>query len=154
MTILLYLLLFTLALLGLPLYMVIGGCAMVLGWSLEQPLASFFLQGYSMLAESPTLVSIPLFTFAGYVMAESRTGERLVRLFDALLGWLPGGLTLQVVVVCSFFTIFTGASGVTIVALGMLLFPVLLKSNYPEDYALGLLTASGSLGLLLPPSLP
>lgn len=150
----LYVLLLVLALFGLPLYMVIGGFAMLMGIQLGQDPATFFTQGYGMLADSPTLVSIPLFTFAGYLMAESKTGERLVRLFDALLGWLPGGLTIQIVVVCSFFTIFTGASGVTIIALGMLLYPVLLKSHYPEEYALGLLTASGSLGLLLPPSLP
>ncbi len=150
----LYVVLLVLALFGLPLYMVIGGFAMLMGIQLGQDPATFFTQGYGMLADSPTLVSIPLFTFAGYLMAESKTGERLVRLFDALLGWLPGGLTIQIVVVCSFFTIFTGASGVTIIALGMLLYPVLLKSHYPEEYALGLLTASGSLGLLLPPSLP
>ncbi|MCB9640210.1 MAG: TRAP transporter large permease subunit [Myxococcales bacterium] len=150
----LYVVLLVLALFGLPLYMVIGGFAMLMGIQLAQTPAAFFTQGYGMLADSPTLVSIPLFTFAGYLMAESKTGGRLVRLFDALLGWLPGGLTIQIVVVCSFFTIFTGASGVTIIALGMLLYPVLLKSHYPEEYALGLLTASGSLGLLLPPSLP
>ena len=150
----LIILLLVLALFGLPLYMVIGGAAMLLGMQMGQAPATFFTQGYGMLADSPTLVSIPLFTFAGYLMAESRTGERLIKLFDAMLGWLPGGLTIQIVVVCSFFTIFTGASGVTIIALGMLLYPVLLKSNYPEEYSLGLLTASGSLGLLLPPSLP
>ncbi len=143
-----------LALFGYPLYMVIGGIALVLTVKLGLNPALFFTQGYEQLGSSPTLVSIPLFTFTGYLMAESRTGDRLVRLFEGLLGWMPGGLTIQIVIVCSFFTIFTGASGVTIIALGTLLYPVLLKSNYPEEYSLGLLTASGSLGLLLPPSLP
>lgn len=143
-----------LALFGYPLYLVIGSVALLLSVKLGLNPALFFTQGYEQLASSPTLVSIPLFTFTGYLMAESRTGDRLVRLFESMLGWMPGGLTIQIVVVCSFFTIFTGASGVTIIALGTLLYPVLLKSNYPEDYSLGLLTASGSLGLLLPPSLP
>ena len=154
MTTLLIIFLLLLALFGYPLYLVIGGIALALGQHMGMNPALFFTQGYEMLASSPTLVSIPLFTFTGYLMAESKTGDRLVNLFESLLGWMPGGLTIQIVVVCSFFTIFTGASGVTIIALGTLLYPVLLKSNYPEDYALGLLTSSGSLGLLLPPSLP
>lgn len=141
-----------LALFGLPLYMVIGGLALL--FTFENPSASFFYTGYSQLVSSPNLISIPLFTLTGYLMAESKTGERMVRMFNAWFGWLPGGLTIQVVVVCSFFTIFTGASGVTIIAVGTLLYPVLLKANYPEEYSLGVLTASGSLGLLLPPSLP
>lgn len=152
MTALAILVLIALALFGLPLYMVIGGLALL--FSLDNPLASFFYEGYSQLVSSPNLISIPLFTLTGYLMAESKTGERMVRLFNGVFGWLPGGLTIQVVVVCSFFTIFTGASGVTIIAVGTLLYPVLLKANYPEEYALGVLTASGSLGLLLPPSLP
>jgi len=160
MTILCILLILVLALFGLPLFLVIGGIAMLLGFehsvelSKAYNLTDFFTEGYNKLTGSPTLVSIPLFTFAGYVMAESKTGERLVRLFQSILGWLPGGLTIQIVVVCSFFTVFTGASGVTIIALGTLLYPMMLKARYPEDYSLGVLTASGSLGLLFPLSLP
>lgn len=154
MTSALIVILVVLALFGLPLYLVIGGIALVLGTQLALDPALFFVQSHSQLVDAPAFVSIPLFTFAGYLMAESKTSTRLVRLFEAMLGWMPGGLTIQILVVCSFFTVFTGASGVTIVALGTLLYPVLLKAKYPEKYALGLLTASGSLGLLLPPSLP
>ncbi|TNE50564.1 MAG: TRAP transporter large permease subunit [Deltaproteobacteria bacterium] len=151
---LLIIVLLVLALFGLPLFLVIGGIAMLLAGQLGLDPALFFVQSHSQLVDAPAFVSIPLFTFAGYMMAESKTSERLVNLFESMLGWMPGGLTIQILVVCSFFTIFTGASGVTIVALGTLLYPVLLKSKYPEEYSLGLLTASGSLGLLLPPSLP
>lgn len=154
MTTFLILLLMVLALFGLPLFLVIGGIALLLGIQLGLDPALFFVQSHSQLVDAPAFVSIPLFTFAGYLMAESKTSARLVRLFEAMLGWMPGGLTIQILVVCSFFTVFTGASGVTIVALGTLLYPVLLKAKYPEKYSLGLLTASGSLGLLLPPSLP
>ncbi len=154
MTIVLILLLLTMALFGLPLFLVIGGVALLMGNTLGLNPALFFVQSHSQLVDAPAFVSIPLFTFAGYLMAESKTSERLVKLFESMLGWMPGGLTIQILVVCSFFTIFTGASGVTIVALGSLLYPVLIKSRYPEKYSLGLLTASGSLGLLLPPSLP
>jgi C4-dicarboxylate transporter DctM subunit len=126
-----------LALLGLPLFVVIGGLALSL---------------YT-LATQPVLLTIPLFTFAGYLMAESGAPERLVRLSRALLAPLPGGLAIVSLVACAFFTAFTGASGVTIIALGGLLFPVLIKEKYSEKFTLGLLTTSGSLGLLFPPSL-
>jgi tripartite ATP-independent transporter DctM subunit len=105
------------------------------------------------LATQPVLLTIPLFTFAGYLMAESGAPERLVRLSRALLAPLPGGLAIVSLVACAFFTAFTGASGVTIIALGGLLFPVLIKEKYSEKFTLGLLTTSGSLGLLFPPSL-
>ena len=94
------------------------------------------------------------FTFAGYVLAASQAPQRLVRCMQALIGWLPGGLALMALCACAFFTAFTGASGVTIVALGGVLLPVLLKERYPELFSLGLLTTCGSLGLLFPPSLP
>jgi C4-dicarboxylate transporter DctM subunit len=106
------------------------------------------------LANTSTLVAIPLFTFAGYILAESNTPRRLVNLTQALFGWIPGGLAVVVLVSCAIFTAFTGASGVTIVALGGLVLPALLKSNYSEKFSLGLVTTSGSLGLLFPPSLP
>jgi tripartite ATP-independent transporter DctM subunit len=106
------------------------------------------------IATNPTLVAIPLFTFAGYVLAESKTSVRLVNLSRALFGWIPGGLALVVLVTCAVFTAFTGASGVTIVALGGLLYPILLKEKYSESFSLGVITTSGSLGLLFPPSLP
>jgi tripartite ATP-independent transporter DctM subunit len=97
---------------------------------------------------------VPLLTACGYVMAESQASQRLVRFFRALFGWLPGGVAILVAAVCALFTTFTGGSGVTIMALGGLLLPILLKDGYPEGFSLGLVTASGSLGLLLPPSLP
>ena len=104
--------------------------------------------------EDETLPVLPLFTFTGYILAESNASERLVRAFRGLFGWLPGGMAVMTTVVCAFFTTFTGASGVTILALGGLLYPVLVKENYPKDFSMGLLTASGSIGLLFPPALP
>jgi tripartite ATP-independent transporter DctM subunit len=106
------------------------------------------------IATNPTLVAIPLFTFAGYALAESKAPTRLVNLSRAFFGWFPGGLAVVVLVTCALFTAFTGASGVTIVALGGLLYPMLLGEQYPEKFSLGLVTTSGSLGLLFPPSLP
>lgn len=104
--------------------------------------------------ESITLSTIPLFTFAGYIMAEAKTANRLVRVANGLFGWVPGGLAIVTVAACAFFTTFTGASGVTIVAIGGLIFPTLLKGGYKDRFALGLMTGSGSIGLLFPPSLP
>jgi tripartite ATP-independent transporter DctM subunit len=105
-------------------------------------------------AEMPILLAIPLFTFAGYILSESGAPGRLVRLTNALLGWMPGGLAIVALVACAFFTAFTGASGVTIIALGALLFPALKQAGYGENFSLGLVTTSGSLGLLFAPSLP
>ena len=96
------------------------------------------------LASQPILLAIPLFTFAGYLLAESKTPQRLVELSRAFFGWLPGGLGIVTLVSCALFTAFTGASGVTIIALGGLLYPVLQKENYPEKFNLGLLTSSGN----------
>jgi len=105
-------------------------------------------------AGNPVLVTVPLFTFVGYVLAESRTPQRIVRAAHGLLGWLPGGLAIVCIVASAFFTSFTGGSAITIVAIGALLYPTLVKSGYPEHFALGIVTTSGSVGLLLPPSLP
>lgn len=106
------------------------------------------------IAETPVLLAIPLFTFAGYLLGESRAPDRLVRLTKSLLGWLPGGLAIVALATCALFTAFTGASGVTIIALGALLYPALKQAGYRENFNLGLVTTSGSLGLLFAPSLP
>ena len=92
----------------------------------------------------PMLSAIPLFTFAGYLLSESNAPQRLVRLTDAMLGWMPGGLAMVALAACAFFTAFTGASGVTIIALGAILYPALKQDGYPEDFSLGLVTTSGS----------
>jgi tripartite ATP-independent transporter DctM subunit len=106
------------------------------------------------MATTPILVAIPLFTFAGYLLSESGAPKRLIRLSDAIIGWLPGGLSIIALVTCAIFTALTGATGLTIIALGGILFPALLQGRYPEKFSLGLLTTSGTLGLLFPPSLP
>lgn len=106
------------------------------------------------LAGSPSIVTIPLFTFAGYLLAESKAPLRLLRLTNALVGWMPGGVAMACLFICAFFTAFTGASGVTIIALGGLLYPILIKEGYSEKFSIGLITTCGSLGLLFPPSLP
>lgn len=105
-------------------------------------------------ASLPALIAIPLFTFAGFLLAESKAPKRLLALAEALLGWMPGGLAVVGLMSCAVFTAFTGASGVTIIALGGLLYPMMLKQGYPERFTLGLLSCTGSLGLLFPPSLP
>src|SRR5690606_9392230 len=106
------------------------------------------------IAETPVLVAIPLFTFAGFLLSEGQAPQRLVRLSQALLGWLPGGLAMVSLAVCALFTAFTGAAGVTIIALGALLYPALVQAGYSQRFSLGLVTTSGSLGLLFAPSLP
>jgi tripartite ATP-independent transporter DctM subunit len=142
-----------LALLGAPLFAVIATSALLGFQSEEIDLSVVAIEIYRV-AEMPALVAIPLFTFAGYVLGESRVPERLVRLTQALLGWLRGGLAIVSLATCALFTAFTGASGVTIVALGALLYPALLRAEYPERFSLGLVTTSGSLGLLFAPALP
>ncbi|MFQ5635209.1 MAG: TRAP transporter large permease [Gammaproteobacteria bacterium] len=142
-----------LALLGAPLFVIIATSAM-LGYTRgEIPLSAVPIEIFG-IAEMPILLAIPLFTFAGYVFSESRAPARLVRLTGAVLGWLPGGLAIVSIAACAFFTAFTGASGVTIIALGALLFPALIQSGYDERFTLGLVTSAGSLGLLFAPSLP
>lgn len=142
-----------LAALGAPLFAVIAAIAL-LGFHLgDQPGTVVAVEFYR-LADMPALIAIPLFTLAGYLLAESRAPQRLVRLSNAVLGWLPGGLAVVAVIACAMFTAFTGATGVTIVALGAVLYPALLQQRYGERFSLGLLTAAGSLGLILVPSLP
>jgi C4-dicarboxylate transporter DctM subunit len=142
-----------LVLLGTPLFAVIAG-SVLLAFSHTDTRLTVVVSEVYRLSEMPVLLAIPLFTFAGYVLAESRAPRRLVRLTNAFLGWMPGGLAAVVLVVCALFTAFTGASGVTIVALGALLFPALKQAGYPERFNLGLITTSGSIGLLFAPSLP
>ncbi len=142
-----------LALLGTPLFIIISALA----------LFSFYGEGIDIsvviiemarLADTPLLLSLPLFIFAGTLLSESGAPQRMLRVFQLLLGWMPGGLAVVSLVVCAVFTAFTGASGVTIFALGGLLMPALLRDRYSEKFSLGLITSSGSLGLLFPPSLP
>ncbi len=142
-----------LALIGTPLFVVMGLTAMVAFTFAQIDVSAVIVELYR-IASAPTLLTIPLFTFAGYIMAESKAPLRLLRLANALIGWMPGGVAIVSLVVCAFFTAFTGASGVTIIALGGLLYPILTKEGYSEKFTLGLITTSGSLGLLFPPSLP
>ena len=139
--------------LGAPIFVMLGGTALILFWGEELPIASVSLTHYSMVT-NPTLPTIPLFTLAGYILAEGGASRRLVKVFQSLFGQLRGGPAIVTVLMCAFFTSFTGASGVTILALGGLLMPVLVAAKYSERSALGLLTGSGGLGLLFPPSLP
>jgi tripartite ATP-independent transporter DctM subunit len=139
--------------LGAPIFAILGGAAAVLFMSDGVTPAAILIETYA-LSVSPTLAAIPLFTLTGFILAEGRASERLLRVFRSLFGWIPGGTAVVCAVLCSFFTAFTGGSGITILALGGILFPALVKDGYRERFALGLLTASGSLGLLLPPSLP
>lgn len=139
---------------GLPLFVVLGGVAYLLfagSWGVLELIPN---EAYSMLT-GHTIAAIPMFTLAGFILSESKAGERLIGLFQALFGWIPGGLAVSAVLVCAFFTTFTGASGVTILALGALLGYILMGSGgYKKEFTHGLLTASGSIGLLFPPSLP
>ena len=140
-------------LLGAPVFIAMGGLALLLFFKDGTPVAAVSAEVYRLIA-SPTLPAIPLLTACGYVLAESAASTRLVRLFRALFGSIPGGLPVMVAAVCALFTTFTGGSGLTIIALGGLVYPILRKDGYPEGFSLGLVTASGSLGLLFPPSLP
>ncbi len=150
--ILLLLILLVLALLGLPLFIALGAGGLYASYATELNPSILIIELYR-LANQPNLITIPLFTFAGMTMAAGGSPKRLIKLFNAMLGWMPGGLAMAAIVSCAFFTAFTGASGVTIIALGGLLYPLFMQSNYNERFTLGLLTSSGSLGLLFPPSL-
>jgi len=142
-----------LAILRAPLFVVIALSAMIGFYSQEVNLSVISIEVYR-LAEMPILIAIPLFTFAGYLLGESKASTRLVNLTNSLMGWMPGGLAIVAIFACALFTAFTGASGITIVALGGLLYPALKQAGYLENFNLGLLTSSGSLGLLFAPSLP
>ncbi len=139
--------------LGGPIFVVLGGAALIFFLADGVPAAAIPVETYR-LSVSPTLAALPLFTLTGFFLAEGRSSERLIRMFRALFGWIPGGTAIVTAVLCAFFTVFTGGSGVTILALGGLLFPALLRDGYRDRFSLGLLTASGSLGLLWPPALP
>lgn len=141
------------ALLGAPLFVVILAAAMTGFYFTGTPLTVIPIEIYR-IVNTPLLLALPLFTFSGYVLAESQLSSRLVRLTNVFLGWMPGGLSVVAFITCAFFTAFTGASGVTIVAVGALLYPALVEAGYPEKFSLGLVTTSGDLGLLLAPSLP
>ena len=147
------LILIGLALLGMPLFAVIAAGALYGFHTQEIDLAVVAIE-INRLATIPVLLAIPLFTFAGYLLGESKAPQRLVRVTNAFLGWFPGGLAVVAIMACALFTAFTGASGVTIVALGALLYPALKEAHYPTNFNLGLITTSGSLGILFAPSLP
>ncbi len=140
-------------LLGTPVFIAMAGIAMVLFFASGTPISPV-AQETARLVQNPTLPAIPLLTVAGYILAAGNASRRLVRAYKSVFGWLPGGLAVMVVFVCAIFTTFTGASGVTILALGGLVYPLLIRDNYPQGFSLGLVTAAGSLGLLFPPSLP
>lgn len=142
-----------LAVFGAPLFAVIAASAMLGFHGQDTDLMIMALEVQS-IGSMPFLAAIPLFTFAGYLLSESNAPKRLVRLTGAILGWMPGGLALVCLVACAFFTAFTGASGVTIIALGAILYPALKQDGYSDKFNLGLVTSAGSLGLLFAPSLP
>ncbi len=139
---------------GAPLFLIIAAVTLLLMWIAGTPPQNMFAAIFNTMGGEPYFVAIPLFTFAGYLLAESQAPQRLVALSRALFGWLPGGMAVVALCCCAFFTAFTGASGVTIIALGGFLMPALLEEKYSENFSLGLLTSGGSLGLLFPPSLP
>ncbi|HUO58374.1 MAG TPA: TRAP transporter large permease subunit [bacterium] len=139
--------------LGMPVFLVLGGAALIFLWNSDTPIDSIPAETYRMVV-SPTIPTIPLFTLTGYFLAEGGASKRLLRVFQAFFGYMKGGPAIVTSLVCAFFTAFTGGSGVTILALGGLLMPILLAEKYKERDALGLLTSAGSLGMLFPPSLP
>ncbi len=141
------------ALLGTPLFIVIAALALLSFHSVGIDPSVIIIE-MTRLGDTPLLISLPLFIFAGTMLSESGAPGRILKLSRLLLGWLPGGLAVIALLVCAVFTAFTGASGVTIFALGGLLLPALLKDGYSDRFSLGLITSSGSLGLLFPPSLP
>lgn len=140
-------------LLGAPIFVTLGGAALILFWGQGTPISSLSIDHYDQVT-NPLLATLPLFTLAGYFLAESQASQRLVRFFSAWTGFFRGGPAIVTALACAFFTAFTGGSGVTILALGGLLMPVLLAAHYSEKTALGLMTGAGSLGILFPPCLP
>jgi C4-dicarboxylate transporter DctM subunit len=153
MILLLILIAFLIMFLGAPLFTVFSGLTLFLLFFAHIDSSAMIIEMHR-IATTPILVAIPLFTFAGYLLSESKAPRRLIGLTDAFLGWLPGGLSIIALITCSAFTALTGATGLTIIALGGILLPALLQGKYPEKFSLGLVTNSGTLGLLFPPSLP
>jgi tripartite ATP-independent transporter DctM subunit len=142
-----------LLLIGVPIFVVIAGLTIYLLFSSQIDISAIIIEMHRM-ATTPVLVAIPLFTFAGYLLSASGAPQRLIRLSNAILGWMPGGLSVIALVTCAVFTALTGATGLTIIALGGILLPAMMRGRYSEVFSLGLLTTSGTLGLLFPPSLP
>jgi C4-dicarboxylate transporter, DctM subunit len=153
MTFLLIFIVLLIMFLGAPLFTVFSGLTLFLLFFSDIDSSAMIIEMYR-IATTPIFVAIPFFTFAGYLLSESKAPRRLIGLTDALLGWLPGGLSIIALITCSAFTALTGATGLTIIALGGILLPALLQGKYPEKFSLGLVTNSGTLGLLFPPSLP
>ena len=145
---------------GLPIFILLASLAIFFflseptDWATNYDLISTISDSAYRIVVSPTLAAIPIFTLAGYILAESKISDRLIKFFKASLGWLPGSTVLIVVILCSFFTALTGGSGVTILALGAILYPILVHDGYTKRFSLGIITTAGSLGLLFPPSLP
>src|SRR5205823_7576028 len=140
--------------LGAPIFALLGGFALFASLVRGNPPGVLAVMAYQELTTSTGIAAIPLFTLAGFLLAEGKSSQRLLRVFRAWVGWLPGGTAIAAAALCAFFTLFTGGSGVTILVLGGLLLPALVASGYRERFSIGLLTASGSLGLLFPLSLP
>ncbi|KPJ63678.1 MAG: C4-dicarboxylate ABC transporter [Syntrophobacter sp. DG_60] len=141
------------AFIGTPLFIIIAAATLICFYTAGIDSSAIMIEIYR-IANAPMLMALPLFAFAGAILARSNAPKRLLRVSNAIFGWFPGGLAIVSLITCAFFTAFTGASGITIIALGGLLLPSLLKERYPERFSLGLITTSGSLGLLFPPSLP
>ncbi len=153
MTLLAILAAIVLMLMGVPVFVAICGLALYLFFISGIDLSAVVIEMHRM-ATTPVLVAIPLFTFSGFLLSESGAPKRLIRLSNAILGWLPGGIAVIALICCAIFTALTGATGLTIIALGGILLPAMTRARYPENFSLGLLTTSGTLGLLFPPSLP
>ena len=153
LSLLIVLLFIVLLLIGVPVFVVIAGLTLFLFFSAEIDISAIIIEMHRM-ATTPVLVAIPLFTFAGYLLSASGAPKRLIRLSNAVLGWMPGGLSVIALFTCAVFTALTGATGLTIIALGGILLPAMTKGKYSEKFSLGLITTSGTLGLLFPPSLP
>ena len=152
-TLLIVIFFLALLLIGVPIFVVIAGLTLYLLFSSQLDISAIIIEMHRM-ATTPVLVAIPLFTFAGYLLSASGAPQRLIRLSNAILGWMPGGLSVIALVTCAVFTALTGATGLTIIALGGILLPAMMRGRYSEVFSLGLLTTSGTLGLLFPPSLP
>lgn len=152
-TLLIIIFFLALLLIGVPIFVVIAGLTIYLLFSSQIDISAIIIEMHRM-ATTPVLVAIPLFTFAGYLLSASGAPQRLIRLSNAILGWMPGGLSVIALVTCAVFTALTGATGLTIIALGGILLPAMTRGRYSEVFSLGLLTTSGTLGLLFPPSLP